>query len=122
MAKDKNKTLDNFLDSFDLYSRNVPQLSIEGRKSVYSTCGIICSLVTWIMFAIFLINKIGVMLYGINPIVSTITSIDKHNTPETGIDLEETEFTIAFGVKNYLSGEMKADPSLVQWQASIFET
>lgn len=55
------------------------------------------------------------MIFGTNPIVSTIENYDVFNTKEKGVDLEESEFVIAFGVRNYLDGTYKSDSSLVRW-------
>jgi hypothetical protein len=55
------------------------------------------------------------MIYGINPIVSTIEEYDNYNTKEKSINLAENEFTMAFAVRNYLDGEYKQDPSFVRW-------
>jgi hypothetical protein len=74
---------------------------------------VVCSFFTWSLFGLFLVLKLQVMAYGINPVVSTIKSIDVHNSHETAIDLEKNQFTIAFGVKGYLSGEIKHDPKYV---------
>ena len=62
------------------------------------------------------------MIYGINPIVSTIEEYDNYNTKEKSINLAQNEFTMAFAVRNYLDGEYKQDPSFVRWQARIFES
>ena len=61
------------------------------------------------------------MTTGGNPIISVVENIGMFESEETATGLYDQNFTIAFGVRNYLKNEFKADPNYVKWEARIFE-
>jgi hypothetical protein len=42
-----------------------------------------------------------------------------HN--DTAVNLNDSDFFFAFGVRNYLKNEYKDDPDYVQWKVKVFE-
>jgi hypothetical protein len=53
----KNKNCDKFLDNVDLFGADVTKFNFEGRETVNSPVGVICSIFTLSLTLMYTINQ-----------------------------------------------------------------
>jgi hypothetical protein len=73
----KNKNYDKFLDGIDLFGANVTKFNFEGRESVYSPIGVVCSLFTIVMTMVYTGNQAMQFILKQN----TTIYVDTEDTP-----------------------------------------
>jgi len=107
MGKAKQSSMQNCMDSIDLYGSKVYSYNFEGRQNINSLMGTLVSIGVYLFIIIFIKDQILVMVRGDNPTVSTQERLDVHTKVGTNIDLDKDGFFFAVGVRNYLSDEYK---------------
>ena len=90
-----------------MYGSEVMQANFEGRNTVYSSVGVICSVLVYCLMTFYLAIEVKGMFLGSNPIVNTVFDLDVHTTAEGAFNLTKRDFNVAFGVRNYLDDKFK---------------
>jgi hypothetical protein len=113
MSNKPNPKVTGYLDRWDDYKVPVNSFNFEGRKSIHTNVGVMCSTIGNIFILYFFCTLCINMMTGDSPVTNTITYLDVHTTEEGAIDLDEEDFFFAFGVKNYIDGDFRHDPGMV---------
>jgi len=111
----------NFFNKFDLYPVGVMQMNFEGKKSVYSIVGLICSAFVYLFMTYFFTQLVIRLVYGMNPNLSTIYELDVHTVEEGALDLVESNFFYAFGVRDYIKDEYKDSSEYIDIHVKVIE-
>ena len=96
-----------------MFGSKVYSYNFEGRTSVHSVMGVICSV--WVrLFALYFFYDKGMTSYkGANPIVTNYEELDVHTGEAGAVDLSFENFEVSFAVRDYLEGVFKDDESIV---------
>jgi hypothetical protein len=113
MSTKLNPKNTSYLDRWDDYKVPVNGFNFEGRKSIHTNVGVVCSTIGNIFIIYFFCTLSINLMTGDSPVTNTITMLDVHTTEEGAIDLDEQGFFFAFGVKNYQKGDFRHDPNMV---------
>jgi hypothetical protein len=113
MSTKPNPKVTSYLDKWDDYKVPVNSFNFEGRKSIHTNVGVICSTIGNI-FILYVFGYLSInCVIGDSPVTNIISKLDVHTREEGAIDLDEEGFFFAFGVKNYLKGDFRHDPNMV---------
>ena len=96
-------------------------MNFEGRETVHTGIGVIFSVVIMICVGAYASIKLYFLVVKHNPNISTFTDYDMFDKEETGINLDDAAFQIAFAVRDYRSNTYKNDPAYVTWRVDVFE-
>ena len=113
MSTKLNPKVTSYLDRWDNYKVPVNGFNFEGRKSIHTNVGVVCSTIGNIFILYFFCTLSINLMTGDSPVTNTITMLDVHTIEEGAIDLDEQGFFFAFGVKNYVEGDFRHDPNMV---------
>ena len=108
------------MDSFDMFGTRVYSYNFEGRESVHSVMGVMCSCIVRLFALYFFYEKGSAAYYGTNPIVTFFEKLDVHTNEAGTVDLKDEGFELAFAVRDYLSGNFTEDPNQVMWEANCW--
>jgi hypothetical protein len=111
-----------WMDSFDLYSMELPEFNFEGRKKIGSPVGVFISVIVNILvLTMATIKFIQLLESNSKPIVSEITEYNDFISKETALQVGNDNFSIAFQVTDFSTDNDLDDPAMVRWEASIVE-
>ena len=117
----KQKTVQNFVNRFDIYGSSIPAFNFEKDKSIGSLPGLFCSILTVILFFLYASKKLQMLTAFNDPLVSTIIEESAFSDSD-GMNLHEEKLKIAFLVTDYSSNQEKSDPNFVSWEVNIVES
>ena len=105
------RSYEKMADKWDMFGTKVYSYNFEGRESVHSIMGVMCSTIVRLIALYFFYDK-GMATYrGSNPIVTFFEKLDVHTNENGKVDLKDEGFEMAFAVRDYISGNFSEDPN-----------
>lgn len=105
------------LMGFDRYSSPL-RLNINGQESISSGLGVFVSVVLFVTWLIYSIQKFQILVTRTNPNV-TVAEMYNYFERSYEVDLNDIGFNLAFGVNDFATGKPLDDPNYVRWTVGL---
>jgi hypothetical protein len=103
--------------SLDRFSSPL-RLNFNGQDSIPSGLGVITTVVLFLIWLVYSIQKLQILFLHKNPSITVATTNDYFDRSYQ-VDFNKVGFKIAFGVNDFATGKPLDDPNYVRWLVSI---
>jgi len=111
-----------YINQFDYFGQTIPQLTYKGHTKVGTPFGLLGTVLFTLCLLIFGASKFVHLVTFKNPLITKASESEKHLTVNDTIDLDSTNFQVAFAVEDMKTGESLDDPYYVEWYGAIWES
>ena len=111
-----------YLNKYDYFGQEMPKSNYKGQSKLGTPFGLIGTVLFLVLLSCYAISKFVHLVTIKNPLITKASASEFHLTEETAIDLDTTNFQMAFLVRDMKTNEPKDDPAYVEWFGAIFES
>ena len=101
----------------DMFATPLPIFNLRGQETVQTVCGSILSIMILYVTLIFAALKFMHLMARHNPGVNEYVEYDAFN--DLTYDIAASDFMMAVAVEDYVTGEVRNDPSFVKLFGSL---
>jgi hypothetical protein len=112
----------HWLDTADFFGTPVQGLNFEGRLHIGTWVGLTMTILLIMIQGLYTGLKFSHLITSYNPQISVSQETGVYYDEAHALDISNYNFTVAFGVSDYLTGDTKYAGNLVDWLVEIVET
>ena len=112
----------HWIDQIDFFGVPIPGLNFESRSAIGTWVGVLATIFLFTTQILYTGLKFSHLITRHNPQVTVAEESDVFQSNTTSLDVTSPNFTLAFGVSNYLSNTPKNATNLLRWQVHAVQS
>ena len=111
-----------FINQLDRFGQEMPTFNYKGQTTLGTPFGLLGTILFTVLLSLYATSKFVHLVTLKNPLITKASETEKHLTDDSAIDLDTTDFQMAFLVHDMKTNEPKDDKAYVTWHGGIFES
>jgi hypothetical protein len=112
----------HWIDSFDFFGVPIPGLNFESRSSIGTWVGVLVTICLFTTQLLYTGLRFTQLITKHNPQITVAEETGVFLDEKHGLDVSNHNFTLAFGVSDYLTNEPKFAKNLLHWQVEVVQS